>query len=530
MKTLKAIAIQNYGSSGTTFMHSLLDGHPQTLQLPGLYGIGFYSYWRDMLRGRGTSIDRDYLMSRVLDFFRGLYDPQIVEPGWGLRELGQNRDENPCVPEGKFIELYKAFLSDLMRDFGISDEIRRSDLQLHRKAHIYAIYFAYDGALGRDISQKDFVIYPAHSCVKQDLMELMEDFQDVHFVHMVRNPVNNINSLFKYYLKIRTVDDPTNDMFSSGVHAMFLDRALTTGIPGRERERLHGIYFYDKSVRERSKAVLLEQLHSDSEKIMRAIAAFTGLPWNDVLLESTFGGKRWWNRPGLSRVSGFEKNIVSDSTNVFTERFDEQRIAVVAQPILEMYYPERQAVRGVVNTFKALAACLMPFKVEIANFYSVRARLIFSRHLGIFRAKMANAVYQDAISEFDIKRSKFDPKAHVLTAVDAVETPREGGNDTVTLIWKFDGANGEPAEARISGKFPAPVPGQNVYVVHHLEHIQKYWISRERAYPVNDTVKRIAHRYSFALDYAYHRYLLLKAFVFVRINKRNQVPLLLPKS
>jgi hypothetical protein len=33
---VRVLAIQNYGPSGSMLLHSLLDGHAQTLTLPGL--------------------------------------------------------------------------------------------------------------------------------------------------------------------------------------------------------------------------------------------------------------------------------------------------------------------------------------------------------------------------------------------------------------------------------------------------------------------------------------------------------------
>jgi hypothetical protein len=467
---MNILAIQNYGSSGTTFVHSLLDNHPQVLQLPGLRGGEFYNHWRATIRHPTAPITSEFLRELVLAFFAPLCEPDQVGDAWGLRELGPTRDRHPCVPRDAFIALFDTYLARFSEELGIGRAVHADDLPRHRRAHLYAIYHAYDAALGHDMSDKQYIVYPIHSAVKDDLIDLLEDFEQVFVLHMIRNPINNLNSLVKYYLRVRTLDDPAHNLFSSGLHALFLDRALNIS-PERRCERLHGVYYYDDSVRAVSRAVRLEDLHRDPEAVMRRIAAWVGLRWDPVLLHSTFGGLSWWNRPGLTRVSGFSPNIVG-GTEPYTSRFDEERLALIGRPIFDTYYPERGSRRrGAVQWLRAATGCLLPFTLERLSQTPLRARLMLARHMRRVWPSYGAAAESTALREFETARSVFDPVYHVV-----VPTGRS--------------------------------------------------LSRFELEQAIDGVDELALLYASVVDYVRYRWLILKAICFVRANRRRQVPML----
>ena len=47
LRISKVLAIQNFGSSGSKFVHSLFDNHPEILAIPSLYMSSFYTFWPD---------------------------------------------------------------------------------------------------------------------------------------------------------------------------------------------------------------------------------------------------------------------------------------------------------------------------------------------------------------------------------------------------------------------------------------------------------------------------------------------------
>jgi len=65
IKYMKILAIQNFGTSGTTLMHSYLDGHPQVLSLPGLFGYEAYKLWFS----KYSNLTHDNIISEHLNDF-----------------------------------------------------------------------------------------------------------------------------------------------------------------------------------------------------------------------------------------------------------------------------------------------------------------------------------------------------------------------------------------------------------------------------------------------------------------------------
>ena len=54
----RVISIQNFGSSGSKFIHALLDNHPNILTIPSLYMMNFYKFWpEDFDRERAQVIN-----------------------------------------------------------------------------------------------------------------------------------------------------------------------------------------------------------------------------------------------------------------------------------------------------------------------------------------------------------------------------------------------------------------------------------------------------------------------------------------
>ena len=120
----------------------------------------------------------------VLGWFDAIVDPEKIDAGWGLRELGPNRNESACAPKEKFLAAYHDLCTQYLGADSSSTEIMEDQWKRHRRARLYAVYFAYEMAIGRDVSRKRFICYPAHSCIKQDLMDLTEDFRTSFFLHI----------------------------------------------------------------------------------------------------------------------------------------------------------------------------------------------------------------------------------------------------------------------------------------------------------------------------------------------------------
>lgn len=359
-RSLKVVGIQNYGPSGTMLLHSLLDSHPQVLTLPGLYPIGFYSSWRTFAGGLSRGLTVDGVLAFLLNFVRPLYDEQHLELAWGLGELGENRDANSCVPPEDFRRHLAAALEDMrLGEILAAPAEPSATARQARRIALLAVYLAYARCLGLETEARDTVVFPAHSSEIQDLRDLLEDFPELLVIHMIRDPIDGLFSTVNHsrmWLD-RFLSTSLVDPFRAAIVQMTTDR--TPLVP--RVEPFHSMTPFAPAVASRCRAIRLEDLHQAPERTMATIAGWVGLTWNDTLLQSTFAGKKWWNRPGLRRVSGFRTGMsrVEDVTP-----WDRRRIAAVTSPIRKKYHYDTTARHGHLRHALALAGLMAPFAVE----------------------------------------------------------------------------------------------------------------------------------------------------------------------
>ena len=82
------VALLHWGRSGSGFLHSLIDGHPQVSTLPGHYLAGFFS--KDMW-GLISSNRADEMIENFIDIYEILFDAAAKSPlGFPIKNLGFN--------------------------------------------------------------------------------------------------------------------------------------------------------------------------------------------------------------------------------------------------------------------------------------------------------------------------------------------------------------------------------------------------------------------------------------------------------
>lgn len=354
-------------------LHSLLDGHSQTLTLPGLYPIGIYSGWRRFVAELSHPLTVEDVVEFVMDWLAALHDTGRLERAWGLTELGEGRDEHCSVSRGDL----HACLVSVLDELGLNNVLAtvadpRAIARRARKFAVLAGYLAYARALGLDTRGRDVLVYPAHGSEIQDLRDLAEDFADLSVIHMIRDPVDGLFSTIKYNAswQARFSNLFLLDPFRCAI--MQMTRDSTPMYP--RIEPFHALRPYSPALASRSRAIRLEDLHRAPESTMRTVAQWIGLPWEPVLLESTFAGKKWWNRPGLRRVSGFKPGM---STTEGVSALDRLRIAAVTAPIRRRYgYEESRPGAWLIQLF-GLLALAAPFRAERQASDPVREYALF---------------------------------------------------------------------------------------------------------------------------------------------------------
>lgn len=333
----RVVAILFYGRSGSVFLGSLLDGHPKTVSTPGTYLTGFYEFWKE----HGHLPARE-LIDVFVDYYAVLFDARnkskspITGPNAG-EELGFTR----MGPDRqKHLEIDREIFVNSLRDI-ITEEVR-----VPRRLFFQALHIAYNEALRRLTDPEPIIVFPLHTPNRFRAKELVKDFPDTVFLQVIRRPIQTLGSHFVHNVRKGMLDMYLAEDMLAGV--------LFGGIPVVSG---YGLL---------SRAVKLEDLHSNPRQTMQKICDWLGLPWNDILLKSTFNGIQWWNVIDSPQISGFSKVTVSKKHREYISLFDEFRLNVLFVPKYKAWaYPFPRWYCSIFIRLIALPLLLFPLRMEL---------------------------------------------------------------------------------------------------------------------------------------------------------------------
>jgi hypothetical protein len=323
------LAIVFLGRSGSVFLGSLLDDHPQVLMLPGTQLSFYYYFWEKY----GHLTEKNRLIDTFCSYFAVFFDVyafSALSPGeqpaigLGFSEMGEDRSEKLEIDKGKFIRAMRRTLVELPH--------------IDRKVFFQAIHTAYAVASGRslqlDRSKPLRIVYQLHMNWPDLVSKLVSDFPKAKMIHMIREPFQTMGSHFMH-----TKGD---------CHIM--------------NKFYEDAFFYGG--KERSKGVKLEDLHTKPRETLEKIIQWIGIDWSDSLLQSTFNGKKWWNLKDTEQVNGFNKVIISKDHGNLYFKFDRYRLKVLYSKRFKLWgYSVKQMSR--LESLLLLPFLFIPFKMEI---------------------------------------------------------------------------------------------------------------------------------------------------------------------
>ncbi|MEO5371559.1 MAG: sulfotransferase [Magnetococcus sp. DMHC-1] len=282
----RVVAICFYGRSGSVFLQSLLDSHPRLLSIPGNLYTYFDEFWEENNR-----LEREKLVASFCQYYAFMFDGRNrckADSSGELDRMGVNEDQTVGVDPLVYLDLVFRFL-----DMGG---------KVTRKKLFQAAHLAYHAALGRAPIQNPIIVFQLHNPSGKRAEGLIEDFPDTIFLHMIREPLQTLNSFFKHTY----VHEKYRPKFKT--FAWVLSTILLGGTPA------------NNEYKDRSRAVRLEDLKANPRSTMERVCQWIGIPWDDILLQSTINGKQFWfpTTEG-KRLQGFEKDhLHQDNTKYFT--------------------------------------------------------------------------------------------------------------------------------------------------------------------------------------------------------------------
>lgn len=308
------------------------------------------------------SLTMGSLLSFISWWFRPLYDPSEIDVGLGLDSLGADYNEHPCVDRTVFHDHFRVIRNRLLKDAGVSSDVYDpSRHEVYRRCLLQAAYMAYEAARGRNAEAMTCMLFPTHSCAPEDVADLVLDFPEHRFIYMIRHPVAVYNSAVKSVSLLARETPGAIDVFQTCINQVLLDEAPQ--VHGRG-VRVYSLYKYPAVHNDFCVAVRLEDLHNNGPDTMAKLAQWLGIIWSDTLLESTFSGKIWWNRPMSKKINGLNKEMANLFNLENTSGFDRSRINSLTYRIRMHYnYKENNDkiyFYNIINLFM----CIIPFMAE----------------------------------------------------------------------------------------------------------------------------------------------------------------------
>ena len=303
----RVVSIHYYGRSGSLFLQSLLDGHPQVVMLPGTYLAGFYRFWE--IFGQLPALK---LLGAFIINYDVLFDARSPVPlihvgpnvgtTLGFDSMGENQDRVLGVDRDEFVQ---SLLAHVIRACDNPNVDR-----LSRRFFLQAIHLAYAEALGRPILSKDvLIVLQTHNPYFDEVEPLYRDFGvDVKFLHCLREPIQALGSWYSHWWEACTSPDPRGAPFQLELAGTSIARGIDHAKPIFAQYAHH--FPHDKRSRDivawaigNTRGVRLEDLHQRPRATLEKVRAWLGIDWHDALLHSTFDGQPWRHRTTGGRRS-----------------------------------------------------------------------------------------------------------------------------------------------------------------------------------------------------------------------------------
>jgi hypothetical protein len=293
----KAISLYCYGRSGTHFLKSLLDGHPQIV-LTMLDGTKLLELWEEKLK-RSLPLNSDAIADAVMEKLpfefnegRVYKEPQLN----GMCSMGESKDYVFRIDRIRFREGLRKFLG--------AEEAPDAKLfyQAVQLAAAYGLGRTYDFRKGIPTIVEGGIHFGLYI---QETERLLALFPDLRLLYMVRRPDIAFASALKFQLKSG----------QANIYNLCFQLKLvlqhTPAMP-------HWI--------DRTLAIRLEDLHRGPHTILKSLCDALDLDWSDTLLGSTFGGVKWWNTTTSAAVSGFNTITTSNEYGELLSDEDKKRL------------------------------------------------------------------------------------------------------------------------------------------------------------------------------------------------------------
>lgn len=298
VENIKTIACVTYfGRSGSFLFASLLDDHPHILTVPN--GPEFQTLLVNLYMMIQNCNGRQTSGIMLLDQIMKTCSCLFTEETRYWQERGREGIERG-VEKKKFRKFLKACL------------VNNNNLEFDVQYIFKSIFISYAAASGRqNLSNFPVIVWQKHKeTTSQERIFIKKLLRDVIFLVCIRDPAATFSSLFAHrYIS-------AGDMgWDQETRNPTFDR-LVTGGSRRHNEKNIKIF-----------SIRYEDMHMNSEILMRNVAEILSIPWNDKLLISTEDGRPFYMESSTGDfITGLDPRRAVNQKHHFLSWFDKIRM------------------------------------------------------------------------------------------------------------------------------------------------------------------------------------------------------------
>jgi hypothetical protein len=328
---MKVLFILATGRSGSAFVHSLFDGHPQVLTYPAIHSLYSPFFHTASLETIDDVVEYVSILTRLGIHFRGAYDEAIGN-------IGVNNDENFAIDAARFLPLLREELASL-------------GPPLPRRVIVTAIHRAYGRYAGKNPDDMRLMVEHVHS--PSELAQALSDFPDAHCIHTLRDPRPAYYGMIELCMK--AYGHFKHEFFYKFTKNVFVMPWLNLGfshLPFRA-----GAY----------RIARIEDLNANGEQHMREIASWLGIDYGEELAISTVGDKVCHGNSGtVKSVTGFAGVSPPPRPKAKLSKLDVLRVEALLRGPMRAQGYEPSTEDSLANRLLGFASLFVPLRRELA--------------------------------------------------------------------------------------------------------------------------------------------------------------------
>lgn len=252
-----------HGKSGSVFMQSLFDNHPEVVFFPYVYdnfsfNLPIKEHSKEELINLFIDKNLDLFSSDKLELMGKPIPEQIIT----------QHDPTKAIN----IEKFKIFYFDLVKNIEINNN----------KLFLIIVHFALAKTLGYDTNNIKYIYMHIHGYTREKFLKfLFSNFPNLYFLPLIRDERESWLSTKKVWRKKDSTTSDSDNFF--------------TYIYGTSRtyDHLFSIIKDQKVCKDRVKIINLNQLHIQQKEAMKTLADMLNIEYKESLCHSSILGKPW---------------------------------------------------------------------------------------------------------------------------------------------------------------------------------------------------------------------------------------------